>query len=198
MQKVIKAYFTDSIQTQITATESAIEHIAKAAAISIKTLLNGGTIFCCGNGSSAAHAQSFVAKLVNRCSIDRPSLPAVALSADNIIITSLIDDNCSEQIYARQLNALVRVNDILLVISHHGNNQSIIRVVETAVRKDLSVIMLTGDSGGELSGLLGLNDVEIRVPSQQNSCIEETHVLMLNCLFHLIEQSLFPQNHDVL
>lgn len=193
MRNQIKAYFTESIQTQIVAAESLPESITQAASILVQILLEGGKILCCGNGASASNAQSFVAKLIHRFEVERPGLPAIALTADHVVFTAVADDGAADEVYAKQVNAIANTGDVLIAISPLGKSQNVIKAVEAAVRRDMAIIALTGADGGELAGLLGSHDVEIKAPSYRVTHIEEMHTLVLNCLCSLIEQALFPQ-----
>lgn len=89
MQERIKACFTESIQTQIAAAEALPDAISRAAMTLVQSLLNGNKILCCGNGTSAANAQHFAASMINRFETERPSLPAIALNTDNVVLTAI-------------------------------------------------------------------------------------------------------------
>lgn len=192
MQERIKACFTESIQTQIAAAEALPDAISRAAMTLVQSLLNGHKILSCGNGASAANAQHFTATMINHFENERPSLPAVSLSADNIMLTAIGNDRQHDEIYAKQVRALGQAGDVLLAISTHGNSRDIVRAVEAAVTRDMTIVALTGFDGGELAGLLGPHDVEIRVPSHRNARIQEMHMLTVNCLCELIDNTLFP------
>ncbi len=197
MRERIKACFTESIQTQIAAAEALPETISLAAHTIVQALLNGNKILSCGNGASSANAQHFVTIMINRFETERPCLPAIALSADNVLLTAIGDDRLYEEIYAKQIRALANRGDILLAISAQGRSRDMIKAVETAVTKDMTIIALTGHDGGELAGLTGPGDVEIRIPSYRNSRIHEMHMLTVNCLCDLIDNTLFP-HQDIL
>lgn len=196
MLERIKDCFTESIQTQIAAAEALPDLISRAATTIVQSLLNGNKILTCGNGASAANAQHFAANLINRYETERPSLPAIALSADNIILTAISNDDLKDEVYAKQIRALGQAGDVLLAISSRGNSRDIIKAVETAVTRDITIIALTGCDGGELSGLLGQQDVEIRIPSDRGARIQEMHMLVINCLCDLIDFTLFPHQDD--
>ncbi len=196
MQDTIKASFTESIQIQIAAAEALPDYILHAAQAMVTTLLNGNKILCCGNGGSAANAQQFVSCLLNHFETERPSLPALSLTADNTTLTAVANDYDYKQIFAKQVRALGQKGDILLAISTSGNSQNIIKAMEAAVTRDMTIIALTGKDGGEMAGLLGENDVEIRIPSLRTARIHEVHMLTLHCLCDLIDQVLFPAHEE--
>lgn len=164
MQDRIKACFTESIQTQIAAAEALPDAISRATLVIVRSLLNGNKILSCGNGASAANAQHFTATMINQFENERPSLPAVSLSADNIMLTAIGNDRQHDEIYAKQVRALGQCGDVLLAISTRGNSRDIVKAVEAAVTRDMTIVALTGFDGGELAGLLGPQDVEIRIP----------------------------------
>lgn len=192
MQNIIKNYFTESIQTQIVMTEALSQPIEHAVNVMIQALLNGNKVFTCGNSLSAANAQIFTAQLLSGIDIERPSLPAIALVGDNIVTSSIANHyNQANEVYAKQIQALAQQGDILVVLSHNGNDSSVIHAVQEAVIKDLSIITLTGGDGGAIIGLLGQNDIDIRIPSDKERTISEMQLMILNCLCQLIENKLF-------
>lgn len=192
MQDIIKDYFTESIQAQIVMTESLSQPIEQAASIMINALLNGNKVLTCGNSLSGANAQSFTAQLMSGIDIERPNLPAISLVSDNILISSIANHYKQfHGIYAKQIQALGIQGDILIVLSMSGNEQSVIEAVQEAVIKDLSIITLTGGDGGSVIGLLGQNDIDIRIPSNKERTISEMQLIILNCLCQLIENKLF-------
>ncbi len=188
----IKVCFTESIQTQIAAAEALPDAISRAAMTLVQSLLNGNKILCCGNGTSAANAQHFAACMINRFETERPSLPAIALNADNVVLTAIGNNRLHDEMYAKQVRALGHAGDVLLAISTRGNSRDIVKAVEAAVTRDMTIVALTGYDGGELAGLLGQQDVEIRIPSHRSARIQEMHMLTVNCLCDLIDNTLFP------
>lgn len=196
MLERVKGCFTESIQTQIAAAEALPDAIAHAANVLAQALLDDKKILCCGNGTSAANAQHFAACMLNRFEAERPSLPAMALNADTVVLTAIANDRQHYEIYAKQVRALGQVGDILLAISTRGNSRDIVKAVEAAVTRDMKIIALTGYDGGELAGLLGQQDVEIRIPSHRSARIQEMHMLTVNCLCDLIDNKLFSHLDD--
>ena len=125
--------------------------ISRAAIAMVQSLLNGNKILCCGNGTSAANAQHFAASMINRYEAERPSLPALALNADNVLLTAIGNDRLHNEVYAKQVRALGQTGDVLLAISTRGNSRDIVKAVEAAVTRDMTIIALTGYDGGELA-----------------------------------------------
>ncbi|MCL4156280.1 UNVERIFIED_CONTAM: hypothetical protein GTU68_017112 [Idotea baltica] len=162
----------------------------------VATLLNGNKILCCGNGGSASNAQQFASCLLNRFETERPSLPAMALTADTSTLTAIANDYNYAEIFSKQVRALGQPGDILLVLSTSGNSQDILKAMEAAVSRDMTIIALTGMDGGVMAGLLGESDVEIRIPSHRVARIQEVHLLTLHCICDLVDQVLFPQHTE--
>lgn len=188
----IQSHFAESIQTKIVAAEALPEFINKAAQAIAAGLIRGNKILICGNGGAAALAQIFASNLLNKYEQDRPALPAIAITSDSALLSAITTDSHFDEIYAKQISALAQSGDILMVISHGGNSRNMIRAVETALSKSIQIVALNGVDGGELAGLLGSDDVEIRAPSDRGSRIEEIHLLVINCISDLIDQQLFP------
>jgi DnaA initiator-associating protein len=193
MLERIKTNFTESIQTKIAASEILAEPIEQAGLIMVQCLLSGQKILACGNGGSAGDAQHFSAELLNRYETERPSLPAIALTTDTSTITSIANDYHYDEVFSKQLRALGNNGDVLLAISTSGNSKNVIKAIETAVSRDMPIIALTGKDGGDIAGLLGPNDVEIRVPASRTARIQEVHLLVIHCLCDIIDSTLFPQ-----
>jgi len=193
MLEQIQNNFTESIQTQIAATEELSAAIEHAGMTLVQCLLSGNKILACGNSGSAALTQHFCSQLLNRFETERPSLPAISLIAGGSIITSIANDSHYDEVFSKQIRALGHNGDILLAISTSGNSRNVIKAVESAVSRDMPIIALTGNDGGDISGLLGENDVEIRVPSSRTARITEVHLIVLHCLCEIIDSTLFPQ-----
>lgn len=189
----IKENFTESIQTKIAAAEALTEQIQTAAQMLTISLLNGNKIMACGNGGAGALAQLFVSQMLNRFETERPALPALALTADALSLSAIARDSGFDEAYAKQIRALGQAGDILLVLADEGNARNLIKAAEAALSRDMTIIALTGSDGGEMAGLLGPSDVEIRVPSTRPSRILEVNLLTLHCLCDLIDRTLFPQ-----
>jgi DnaA initiator-associating protein len=192
MVENIKKSFTESIQTKIAAAEALPEHIAKAAKMMIDALIRGNKILTCGNGGSAAAAQDFSSKLMNRYERNRPSLPAIALTTDTSTITAIANDFSFDDIFSKQVKALGQAGDILLAISTNGNSANVINAMQAALKRDMTIVALTGQDGGEMAGFMGENDVEIRVPSSRKARIQEVHMLVNHNLCESIDNALFP------
>lgn len=193
MIEQIKANFTESIQTKIAAGEVLPEAIYRASQMMVEALIRGNKILGCGNGGSAGDAQHFSSEMLNRYERDRPSLPAMALTTDTPTLTSIANDYSYDEVFSKQVRALGQAGDILLAISTSGNSRNVINAMEAALSRDMTIVALTGKDGGEMAGLLGPNDVEIRVPSSRTARIQEVHLLVIHNLCECIDDSLFPE-----
>lgn len=192
LRERVREHFHASVQTKSQAIEHIDDEIVNAANAMVQSLLGGHKILSCGNGGSAADAQHFSSELLNRYKVERPSLPAIALSTDTSTITSIANDYSYEEIFAKQIRALGQEGDVLLAISTSGNSANVLRAIDAAHGRGVSVVALTGKDGGLIAPALQVNDIEIRVPSNVTARIQETHLLVIHCLCDLIDVQLFP------
>jgi D-sedoheptulose 7-phosphate isomerase len=188
----IRSQFADSIAVKQKAMDSLVPVIARAGAVMTESLRTGGKILACGNGGSAGDAQHFSAELLNRFERERPGLPAVALTTDSSTLTSIANDYAYEQVFSKQVLALGRAGDCLLAISTSGNSPNVVAAIEAAHARGVKVIALTGRDGGRMADVLGGDDVEIRVPAQKTSRIQEVHLVVIHCLCDAIDRALYP------
>jgi D-sedoheptulose 7-phosphate isomerase len=192
----ITQHFNDSIQAKQQALNTVAPGIAHAAEAITRALLNDRKILACGNGGSAADAQHFSSELLNRFEMERPGLPAIALTTDSSTLTSIANDYQFEDIFAKQVRALGQPGDVLLAISTSGNSPNIVSALHAAHDREMTVVALTGRDGGLMSDLLIDQDVEIRVPALSTARIQEVHILVIHCLCDLIDHLLLGQPHD--
>lgn len=167
--------------------ESCAEDILRASQVIINSLRAGGRVFLCGNGGSAADSQHLAAELVGRLRRERGAIPAVALTTDTSVLTSLANDYSFEIIFARQLEALARRGDVLIGISTSGNSLNVIRAFEKAKEKGIHTIALLGGNGGKLKPLA---DYPIVVPSSDTQRIQEGHITIGHIICDLVEREL--------
>ena len=153
---------------------------------------DGQKILSCGNGGSAGDAQHFSSELLNRFEMERPPLPAMALTTDSSTLTAIANDYSYDDIFAKQIKALGETGDALLAISTSGNSANVVRAIDAAQDRGMTVIALTGQDGGEMAPALIDTDIEVRVPSDRTARIQEVHLLVIHCLCDVIDRSLFP------
>ena len=186
----INKSFQDSINTKQLASEVLTESISKSAQIITQCFLNGGKILTCGNGGSASGAQYFSSAMLNRFEMERPGLPAITLTTDSSTVTSIANDYHYNQVFSKQVTALGHAGDILFTMCTDGNSENVIIAIDAAHDRDMTVIALSGKSGGDLTTRLSLNDVEIRAPSNSNARIQEVHLIVIHCICDLIDHQL--------
>ena len=189
----VKSIFDNSIKTKQEAKEQLSTPITTAIETIATALKKGNKILSCGNGGSAADAQHFAAELVCRFEKERPALAAIALTVDTSALTAISNDYHFDEIFARQIEALAKPDDILLAISTSGFSPNVVRAIEQAHAKKMTVVALTGRDGGKIAKILTANDIEIRVLSESTARIQEIHLLTIHCLCDQIDEILFPE-----
>jgi D-sedoheptulose 7-phosphate isomerase len=186
-EKRIEEHFAESIAVKQAAADQIVHSIASAGRLMSQSLVDEGKILSCGNGGSAGDAQHFSAELLNRFEMERPGLPGMALTTDSSTITAIANDYSYEEIFAKQVRALGRKNDVLLAISTSGNSENVCRAMVAAHEREMQVVVLSGRDGGRMADLLVDGDVEIRVPATRTARIQEVHLVVLHCLCDLID-----------
>jgi len=167
---------------------SAIEAIEAAATMLIECLRAGGKVLLCGNGGSAGDAQHIASELVLRLKLERPAIPALALTTDTSLLTAIGNDYKYDLVFVRQVEAFGRAGDILVAISTSGESENVIKAVEFATMEGIKTLALTGAKGGRLAGKVNL---AIKVPSNNVQRIQECHITIGHILCELIETALF-------
>jgi D-sedoheptulose 7-phosphate isomerase len=147
-------------------------------------------LLICGNGGSAADAQHIAAEFVNRFMLERPPLPAIALTTDTSIITSVGNDYSFEDIFSKQIKAIGMEGDILLAISTSGNSANVISAAKTARGQGIYTVALSGGDGGRLGSLV---DRALVVKSNATARIQETHIFAAHLICQLVDYILFLQ-----
>ncbi len=186
----VTALFEESLRVKALAAAQLPPMIVRAATLMAESLLSERKILACGNGGSAADAQHFSAEMLNRFEIERPGLPAIALTTDSSTLTSIANDYQFVEIFSKQVRALGQPGDVLLAISTSGDSQNVVHAITAAHDRDLRVVALTGRAGGKIAELIRETDVEIRVPSGSTARIQEVHIMILHALCDLIDHRL--------
>ena len=157
----------------------------------LKTFKNGKKLLLCGNGGSAADAQHIAAEFVNRFISERQPLPALALTTDTSIITSVANDYGYEEVFSKQIKALGVEGDILLALSTSGKSGNILSAIITAKEKGLYTVGFIGGDGGDM---LKLVDLALVVGSNQTPRVQEVHILAGHLICELVDYILFQKN----
>ncbi|HSA06722.1 MAG TPA: D-sedoheptulose 7-phosphate isomerase [Candidatus Gastranaerophilales bacterium] len=166
-------------------TKKHIELIELAANIIINAFKAGKKLLICGNGGSAADSQHIAAEMIGKFyRIDRPALPAIALSTNTSIITAIGNDFGYEKTFVRQVEALGQKDDVLLSISTSGNSENALEASKLAKQKGMKIISLTGDSGGMLKDI---SDITITIPSNNTPIIQNAHITICHIICELVE-----------
>ncbi len=161
----------------------------RAARAMAGSLAAGGKILFFGNGGSAADAQHLAAELVNRMTVDRPALAAIALTTDSSILTSVSNDLSYERVFARQMEALGHPGDVAFAITTSGNSPSILQALSAARAGGLRTVGLLGRDGGRA---LSLCDHPLLVEERSTARVQEVHILLGHLLCEAVEILLTP------
>lgn len=163
------------------------DKIQLAIDLLIDRLSAGNKLLVCGNGGSAADALHICAELVGRFLRDRRPLPAIALNADQAILTALSNDYCYESVFSRQVEALAKPGDVVWGISTSGNSKNVVEALRTARALEAWTIGLTGEGGGALAEHA---DVLLAVPLSATPRIQEIHVVTYHIICDAVEAAL--------
>lgn len=154
------------------------------------TVLNGGVLYTAGNGGSATDAQHLAEELIARYRSNRRALPAVALSADSSVLTCIGNDFGFDVIFSRQIEALVRPGDLLVVFTTSGNSPNIVAALQAARERGGKTVALLGKTGGACRGLA---DLELIVASENTARIQEAHLQILHYICEVVEAAVVEQ-----
>jgi len=152
---------------------------------------NDKKLMICGNGGSAADAQHIAAEFVNRYEMERPSLPAIALTTDTSVITSIGNDYSFKEIFSKQIKAMGLEGDVLLAISTSGESENIVKAVEDAKDLHIYTAAFLGQGGGRVAGVV---DLALIAPSESTPRIQEAHILAGHILCQLVDYILFRRH----
>jgi D-sedoheptulose 7-phosphate isomerase len=183
----IKAIFKESIRVKEKTYREQAKTIVKITNLIVRSLKNNRKILLCGNGGSAADCQHIASEFIGRFKIDRRPLPAIALSTDTSILTSLANDYSYDLIFAKQIYALAKKGDILIAISTSGMAANVIKAVKAARDIGMKTVAFTGKSGGRLAKL---TDIAFIVPSQDTPRIQEIHITAAHAICEIAEEHL--------
>ena len=186
----IRSQFLEAqeVLTSFISDDANILAIENAGALIVNSFKQKGKLMSCGNGGSMCDAMHFAEELSGRFRINRPSLPAMAIS-DPSYMSCVINDYGADAVFSRFIEGMGFPGDVLIAISTSGNSKNVINAAQTAKAKGMMVIALTGKTGGELAALA---DVEIRAPhSEYADRVQEIHIKVIHSLIHYIELNMF-------
>jgi len=168
--------------------QSLAEQFEQVLSMCEHAMRNGNKLMFVGNGGSAADAQHLAAELVVRFKLDRPGLPALALTVDSSALTAIGNDFGFDQLFSRQVQAMGQAGDILFALSTSGKSENILKAVPAAHAAGVKVVALTGKAGGPLADIA---DICLRMPSHDTPRIQEGHTLIGHMLCEALELRLF-------
>ena len=194
----IKSQILESIKAKQLLLETETQNIELVSNLIIQAYKNNKKVLIFGNGGSAADSQHFVAELVNKFKIHRKPLPALALTTDTSILTSIGNDSSFDEIFQKQIEAHCNKDDIVIAITtsdiskeKHGHSTNIYKGILAAKEKEAIVIGLLSIKGIEIGNLV---DYSIKVPSIDTQRIQESHILILHIICDLVEKELFKDD----
>ena len=190
MKTFIETYIQKSKETKelILTNASIISEIEKIASVIIEAYKNGKKVLTAGNGGSAGDAQHLAAELVSKFLLERPALSAIALTTNTSILTSVGNDYDHELVFARQISAHANKGDVFIAISTSGESKNILRAVEEAKKRGMTVIGLTGQKAASIDKMC---DYLIKVPSAETPIIQESHLMLEHLICAIIERQMY-------
>ena len=188
MENIITKRFKESGEVKARFLKDNLSKMLEVIKLVSQSFEGGSKLLLFGNGGSAADAQHIAAEFVNRYIIERPPLPAIALTTDTSILTSVSNDSSFNEIFSKQIKALGKEGDVAVGISTGGNSQNMVKAFEVAKEMGIKTVALTGNDGGTMAKIA---DVSLVVPSGSTPRIQETHILIGHILCEMVEHQLF-------
>ena len=188
--EIIKNNFLQNQEINI-ATISKITPLIEKATLKIFSMIkDSGKLMSCGNGGSSGDAQHITSEFVNRFETERKEMPAISLNSDTATITSIANDYDYKYIFSKQISAIGTSKDLLMVFTTSGNSENIIEAINIAQKNSIGVILVTGNNGGKALKILTNNDIEICVPSNRTSRIQEMHLITIHAICECLDNHL--------
>jgi len=181
---------TINTKTNILQDKEMLDLIGNAAEEMIRAFKSGNKVLFCGNGGSAADAQHLAAELSGKYYLDRDPLPAEPLNINTSFLTAVANDLSYEEVFSRLIKAIGRPGDVLVALSTSGRSPNIIKALEVANSKGMTVIGLSGETGGKMSDFC---KYLIKVPSADTPRIQESHTLIGHIICEIVEKSIFGE-----
>jgi len=186
----IKTALTESAAVKRAIERECSEEILKVTELIINVFRNGKKLLLCGNGGSAADSQHIAAEFMIRLShdLDRPAIPAIALTTDTSLLTAGGNDIGYDNVFARSVEGLGNEGDILIGISTSGNSSNVIKAIQMAKNRGMKTVGFLGGSGGKI---LSMVDSAIVIPSDSTQRIQEGHITIAHIICELVERELY-------
>lgn len=193
MKEKIMKNFRESIYIKEKFVNEHLDMIVNVSRLIANTFNRGGKVILFGNGGSATEASHIAAEFINKFKKERPALPAIALGTDMAVLTSIANDRDFSEIFSRQLKALAQEGDIAIAISTSGASPNVIKAIETAKKKKMKTVALTGAKGDQLAAKA---DYVFAVPSAKVPRIQETHITLGHVLCQIVDDMLFDAHRQ--
>lgn len=191
MEEIIKKILADSLKVKETFVKENVSKLILLAEKIAQAFTSDHKLMLCGNGGSAADAQHIAAEFVNRYTLERPPLPALALTTDSSIITSIGNDYSFDDVFSKQVKALGMEGDVLLAISTSGESKNLLSAVKAARSREIYTAGFLGGRGGKLANLV---DLAFFANVESTPRIQEAHILAGHILCHLVDYILFQRH----
>lgn len=188
MEELIIRAFEQSADVKLSFVKKNLKTIISVVELIVEAFHEGNKVMLFGNGGSAADAQHIAAEFVNRFMIERPPLPAMALTTDTSVITSIGNDYNYDQVFLKQIKALGKEGDIAWGISTSGNSPNVLKALKEAKKMGLRTIGMTGKDGGKMAKMV---DYLLNVESDVTARIQETHITLSHVICELVDIKLF-------
>jgi D-sedoheptulose 7-phosphate isomerase len=190
MKNIVERSFVESIEAKRRCLRNNRESLIRAATLIVEAFNNESKLMIFGNGGSAADAQHIAAEFVNKFLIERPPLPAMALTTDTSILTSVGNDYSFDDIFSKQIKALGMEGDVAWGISTGGESANVLAGLRVARDRGLRTIGMTGSSGGKMSEVV---QVLLKVDVDNTARIQECHITMAHIICELVDYQLFQR-----
>ena len=182
--EIVEARFKSSCAVKEKTLAALKNDIVKAASMLAAAIKSGHKLLTAGNGGSAADAQHIAAEFVGRFLIERPGLPAIALTTNTSALTCIVNDYPPETVFSRQMTALGNAGDVFIGFSTSGNSKNVVEAIKAAKAKGVKTIAITGEGGGAMGKVA---DMTLAVPSKETPRIQEAHELILHVICELVD-----------
>jgi D-sedoheptulose 7-phosphate isomerase len=190
MNDIIIKAFEESIATKQSFLKNNLDPLVAVIELIAQTFSKGHKLLIFGNGGSAADAQHIAAEFVNRFRIERPPLPALALTTDTSALTSIANDYDYKEVFAKQVRALGKEGDLAMAISTSGNAANVLAAIDACKKLKIKTVGLTGGTGGKIAKKT--DHLLCVSKSKSTARIQETHILIAHVICEMVDQILFP------
>lgn len=191
MKEIVENILSESLRVKESFIREHMSGLIQVAETISRAFTSDRKLMLCGNGGSAADAQHIAAEFINRFVLERPPLPAIALTTDTSVITSIANDYSFEEVFSKQVKALGMEGDVLVAFSTSGNSANVVSAVKDARKQGLHTACFCGNDGGRLAELA---DFTLLVKSREAARVQEAHILAGHILCHLVDYLLFQRH----